>query len=1133
MNGNTVLRTGAGLIIGMLLLGLCACGSSGMPVEQAEQTQLSPFQQIQQAAPGVEDTSPLVLGSVEQPVHFNPGNSGVQRDTLALLRGELYRQLSSRQFSEIAEAAPGPGNEVFSLATNVEEPDGGQVLIELNWLEVLRGDYDGNGRVDADDLLPLAESYGAVVDYLPAAEAEGLAWHPSGDISAEGERNWKLARIDGNRDGMLGIADVTVIAQHWGQRIDGYRVYRSLDGAEAQYLPWPGAEQALLSISRLDAESLAANNRRYAFMDFPLQAGEYTYTVKPYGIAAEAEGPASRSAAAAVSGIGFAGELHAELQASVASGVSPLTVQFDASASSVANAVITEYSWDFDGDGVVDLIGGSPSVEHVYPAAGGFPCILEIVDNFGRKDHSIKQISVDDAPQAAISLSHELVLEGETVTITLSSAQGSHPISGRVLDLIGPVSLSYQVETDNKVLQYPFKVPGEYRLSYLVTDANHITTRAQADLTVVSKLDPLEPHAVISLNSNVVMPGDAFVADGSESNVASGALAEYYWSSDGAEFISATDQSLVELRYATPGIKYLDLSVTTDLGRTDSVRQKIYSATAPLADLQGPGAIEYGKSARFSALSSLFFEGSSKQFDWDLDGDGHFERRNAPGWQTLTAENGPGSRVISVRITDEAGQTDVASRTVLFSPPPVANFKILDAKGPRDRKVILDGSDSEGLGIDMFRWSFQHGESIETTEPVLELEGLPREGSYWIGLSILVGDQWTDVHYEIAYAGWCTLKTDIPLKFDKNGLHDPLTTSLGINYGDEAFLMTVAGFSSADETNDYVLTRLSPDGNQLLIEDQHIFSRDAPAPVVRPLAMAVLNDQLHLVYIGRTVPDFVFYTHSDDLSLQSWSTPLALSGALSSSYPNGDFVADGHSMRIFYADSNYSFVTRNLEPAVSSEWSAPVTLHPYIGQPEHLEAALCNGVPVVVFTTMFIDEELAQSERRSLYMHALDAAGSSWSAPFKIDALTTEYVMELTELQGRPSILLQNLVNGNRFMRAVIADDASGSNWQEQFRIDDFRELPLYEDMHYSVHDGKPMILGWNEYHTLLRAQDELGSTWDQQIIFKDNFTGLTHTSAILLELGGYPMVVTYGETDFFTDHTVELHFPDDAPWVQ
>ena len=71
----------------------------------------------------------------------------------------------------------------------------------------------------------------------------------------------------------------------------------------------------------------------------------------------------------------------ASLTASPSEGVSPLAVDFDASASSDSDGSIASYEWDF-GDGDSGQ-GSSPLASHTYDSAGSYTVLLTVTDNDG------------------------------------------------------------------------------------------------------------------------------------------------------------------------------------------------------------------------------------------------------------------------------------------------------------------------------------------------------------------------------------------------------------------------------------------------------------------------------------------------------------------------------------------------------------------------------------------------------------------------------------------------------------------------------------------------------------------------------------------------------------------------------
>jgi len=225
----------------------------------------------------------------------SPGTAETEAQSQPPTQAELQARLAAEfarlgiDADKVAASAPtGSENAVFDLGAKVLDPDGppdglggGELPptgIALSWTEQLVGDYDQNGEVNISDLTPLSLHWQHTVAYDEAGLHGGFAGWPQGDPDAGGAANWHEARVDGDANGEVNIADITPIARHWQQRLSGYRVYRKAPGAQGfTRLPAAGDAASTLSVARPGVGDGAPP--RYSFSDTPGAAGQYEYYV--------------------------------------------------------------------------------------------------------------------------------------------------------------------------------------------------------------------------------------------------------------------------------------------------------------------------------------------------------------------------------------------------------------------------------------------------------------------------------------------------------------------------------------------------------------------------------------------------------------------------------------------------------------------------------------------------------------------------------------------------------------------------------------------------------------------------------------------------------------------------------------
>ncbi len=111
-------------------------------------------------------------------------------------------------------------------------------------------------------------------------------------------------------------------------------------------------------------------------------------------------------------------------------GAVPFEVRFLAQASDPDAAEgIASYDWDFDGDGVTDLSGTEPIVQHTYPKEGVFSASVTVTDrdSFPKKSSATVVVSlcphgeIHDAPPAAMILAETPIIGPAPLTVKLEA----------------------------------------------------------------------------------------------------------------------------------------------------------------------------------------------------------------------------------------------------------------------------------------------------------------------------------------------------------------------------------------------------------------------------------------------------------------------------------------------------------------------------------------------------------------------------------------------------------------------------------------------------------------------------------------------------------------------------------------
>lgn len=253
----------------------------------------------------------------------------------------------------------------------------------------------------------------------------------------------------------------------------------------------------------------------------------------------------------------------AAFSADLERGEAPLTVDFDASAST-DDGSITSYAWDFD-DGSNDT---GETVSHEFAAAGSYDVMLTVTDDGGLTDQTTVTIRVDpplpnQSPTATFTFS-----EDDAVVRQVDfDASGSSDPDGTIVSYAW--SLGDTSNDSGNTVEHTYSSNGSYVVSLTVTDDDGATATVSKTVTVDDNADPVASFTASPLSGD---PPLTVTFDASGSSDSDGSIVSYSW--DFADDTTDTG-STVSHEFTSAGEYVVTLTIEDDSGATDSANRTI------------------------------------------------------------------------------------------------------------------------------------------------------------------------------------------------------------------------------------------------------------------------------------------------------------------------------------------------------------------------------------------------------------------------------------------------------------------------------------------------------------------------------------------------------------------------------
>ncbi|WP_353633239.1 PKD domain-containing protein (plasmid) [Halobacterium sp. NMX12-1] len=284
---------------------------------------------------------------------------------------------------------------------------------------------------------------------------------------------------------------------------------------------------------------------------------------------------------------------------------------------------------------------------------------------------------------------------------------------------------AYERDTDGPTTTVVYDRSGAVNATLRVTDIFGASVTRSAVVRVNAP-----PSAAVSGCETVRTGADATL-DAAGTVDPDGNVTAYRWDVDRDGNAEQTGETAT-VSFPDDGTYAVALTVTDDDGATNATTTNVTvlnrppeaaagaNETAPLVD--APVA--------FDATDSADSDGTVERYEWDLDDDGDFEREGA----TVTASFGdPGTKTVTVRVTDDDGATNETMVTVDVNAPPTASLDVTSSVYTGDA-VTVDGTDSadpDGEVVD-YAWSIEGASAAGPNGTV----SFADDGTYSVSLTV-------------------------------------------------------------------------------------------------------------------------------------------------------------------------------------------------------------------------------------------------------------------------------------------------------------------------------------------------------------------------------------------------------------
>jgi PKD repeat protein len=388
---------------------------------------------------------------------------------------------------------------------------------------------------------------------------------------------------------------------------------------------------------------------------------------------------------------------------------------------------IVSWRWEF-GDGRTAF---EPSPIHSYERHGEYIVRLQVVDTQGETAVQSRSLAVASlAPVAEFTRSPDRPNSGESVRFDAAASRDPDgAIATYLWDFDGDGT--FDDTTPDPILERTF-APGEVEVQLTVVDDAGDTSAIHADTFIVNA----SPIAEFRLSTFEAYESEAIRFTDLSHDEDGMIIARLWMFGDGTSAIEPNP----EHAFDEDGTHAVSLTVTDDRGAARTTTAEVTIANLPPTAVISTETTERLTGEAYpldaSGSSDPSPSGSIAQYEWDLDGDGVYDRTTTEPTLSHAFDN-DGMYTVRLRVTDDDGASAVSDPLTVrvANRPPRVHRITWTPQSPNDTEEVLlasTASDDDGELV-RWHWDFDDGVIVTGSGPTVRFPG---SGTFAVRVSV-------------------------------------------------------------------------------------------------------------------------------------------------------------------------------------------------------------------------------------------------------------------------------------------------------------------------------------------------------------------------------------------------------------